>query len=114
MAGIPSVAGIALLGFVPVSHAFIGVALALFTFGVGQGMFAVNAVTLRQEHSEGAMRAMATSVHRFTSWGALSVGTLLAGVVAQLFGLRGVMVVAGVIAAGCLIPLFSRDVLRAP
>lgn len=114
VAGIPSVAGIALLGFVPVSHAFIGVALALFTFGVGQGMFAVNAVTLRQEHSEDAMRAMATSVHRFTSWGALSVGTLLAGVVAQFFGLRGVMVVAGAIAAGCLIPLFSRGVLRAP
>lgn len=113
VAGLPSVAGIVLLGLVPSSHALAGVALALFTFGVGQVMFAVNAVTLRQEHSEGAMRAMATSVHRFTSWGALSVGTMLAGVVASQLGLRGVMLVAGAIAAGCLIPLFRRDILRA-
>lgn len=114
LAGLPSVAGIGLIGLVPVSHGFLGLALALFTFGLGQGMFAVNAVTLRQEHSEAAMRPMATSVHRFTSWGALSVGTLVAGVVAELLGLRAVMLIAGAIAVACLVPLFSRAVLRAP
>lgn len=113
LAGLPSVAGILMLGLVPTSHGFLGLASALFTFGLGQGMFAVNAVTLRQEHSERAMRPMATSVHRFTSWGALSVGTLAAGVVAEMLGLRAVMLVAGAIAAACLVPLFSRDVLRA-
>ncbi|WP_167004010.1 MFS transporter [Mumia sp. ZJ430] len=114
LAGIPSVAGIAVLGLATQPVALVLLATGMLVFGLGQGAFAVNAVTLRHEHAEPHMRAQATSVHRFASWGALPVGTLLAGLVAGVLGLRAVMLVGAAISALCLVPLWSPEIRRAP
>ena len=114
LAGIPSVAGIAVVGIAFAPVALVVLTTGMLVFGLGQGAFAVNAVTLRHEHAEPHMRAQATSVHRFASWGALPVGTLLAGLVADVLGLRAVMLVGAAISALCLVPLWSADLRRAP
>ena len=114
LAGIPSVAGIAVVGLAFAPVAVVVLTTGMLVFGLGQGAFAVNAVTLRHEHAAPHMRAQATSVHRFASWGALPVGTLLAGLVADVLGLRAVMLVGAAISALCLVPLWSADLRRAP
>jgi MFS family permease len=113
VAGLPSVGGIAILGLAYGDMALAVIATGMFAFGLGQGAFAVNAVTLRHEHAESDRRAQATSVHRFASWGAVPVGTLLAGLVSETLGLRAVMLVGASIAALCLFPLWSTAVRRA-
>ena len=75
--------------------------------GLGQGSFAVNAITLRQLASSDEMRARATSVHRFVSWGALPVGSVLAGLIGQHWGIRTAMITAGLISATCAWPLLA-------
>lgn len=104
-AAIPSVAGILVsaLAFGPPALAI--VAAGVFIVGIGQGCFGVNAVTLRQRYSSPEMRARATAVHRFVSWGALPGGALLGGFVGQVAGLRSALVCASVIASLCFIPL---------
>ena len=104
-AAIPSVAGILVsaLAFGPPALAI--VAAGVFIVGIGQGCFGVNAVTLRQRYSSPEMRARATAVHRFVSWGALPGGALLGGFVGQVAGLRSALVCASVIASMCFIPL---------
>jgi hypothetical protein len=57
------------------------------------------------------MRAQATAVHRFVSWGALPVGSLATGIVGQEFGVRVAVVAAGLISASCFWPLL-RSPLR--
>ncbi|MGK5683983.1 MFS transporter [Actinoplanes sp. URMC 104] len=113
LAAFPSVLGIAIAGTATGAPAQAVLGLGVFVIGVGQGAFAVNAVTLRQVHSAPAMRARATSVHRFASWGALPVGTLLAGAIGELLGLRAVTVVAAVLAAACFVPLSAAAMRHA-
>ena len=110
-AAIPSVAGILVsaLAFGPPALAI--VAAGVFIVGIGQGCFGVNAVTLRQRYSSPEMRARATAVHRFVSWGALPGGALLGGFIGQVAGLRSALVCASVIASVCFIPLL-RSPLR--
>lgn len=114
LAAFPSVVGIAVVGAAAGPPAIGVLCLGVFVVGVGQGAFAVNAVTLRQLHSSPEMRARATSVHRFTSWGALPVGTMLAGIIGQTLGLRAVMLLAALLAGLCFVPLSARAMRCAP
>jgi MFS family permease len=104
-AAIPSVAGILVSALAFGRPALAIVAAGVFIVGIGQGCFGVNAVTLRQRYSSPEMRARATAVHRFVSWGALPGGALLGGFVGQVAGLRSALVCASVIASLCFIPL---------
>ena len=104
-AAIPSVAGILVSALAFGRPALAIVAAGVFIVGIGQGCFGVNAVTLRQRYSSPEMRARATAVHRFVSWGALPGGALLGGFVGQVAGLRSALVCASVIASMCFIPL---------
>jgi MFS family permease len=110
-AAFPSVAGLPIAALAAGSHPWIPLAAGTLLVGLGQGCFAVNAITLRQLNSAPAMRAQATSVHRFLSWGALPVGALIAGVLGQTLGLRAAMLASGIVACSCFIPLF-RSPLR--
>jgi len=64
-AAVPSVAG----ALAAERHPQLPLAVGTLLVGLGQGCFAVNAITLRPRNSDPAMRAQATSVHRFLSWG---------------------------------------------
>jgi MFS family permease len=111
LAAIPSVGGIMLASIAAGPWAQWLVAAGILLVGLGQGCFAVIAMTLRQFASAPAMRARATAVHRFVSWGALPVGSLAAGVIGQAFGIRVAVITAGLAAASCFWPLL-RSPLR--
>jgi hypothetical protein len=108
---VPSVAGLVVASLAAGPAAWWPLALGTLLVGLGQGCFAVNAITLRQFAAAPSMRAQATAVHRFVSWGALPAGSLAAGIVGQEFGVRVAVVAAGLISAGCFWPLL-RSPLR--
>lgn len=110
-AAVPSVAGLIVASLAAGPAAWWLLALGTLLVGLGQGCFAVNAITLRQFAAAPAMRAQATAVHRFVSWGALPVGSLAMGVVGQALGIRVAVVAAGLVSAGCFWPLL-RSPLR--
>lgn len=110
-AAVPSVGGLIVAATAVGPDAAWVVTLGTLLVGLGQGCFAVNAITLRQFATAPGMRARATSVHRFVSWGALPVGSLAAGIIGQTCGIRTAVVAAGVISAGCFWPLL-RSPLR--
>jgi MFS family permease len=105
IAAVPSVGGflLAAMAMGPVPQLYLAVGIGLV--GVGQGCFAVNAITLRQQASAPHMRARTTAVHRFATWGTLPVGALLGGVVGELVGIRAALVLAFALAAVCFWPL---------
>jgi MFS family permease len=109
-AAVPSVAGL-LVTACATAQPLAFIAAGTFLIGIGQGCFAVSAITLRQLASAPAFRARATAVHRFGSWGTLPVGALLGGLLGQVFGLRTAMLTAAAIAALCSWPLL-RSPLR--
>jgi MFS family permease len=110
-AAVPSVAGLVVASLAAGPAAWWPLALGTLLVGLGQGCFAVNAITLRQFAAAPSMRAQATAVHRFVSWGALPAGSLAAGIVGQEFGVRVAVVAAGLISASCFWPLL-RSPLR--
>jgi MFS family permease len=106
-AAIPSVGGLLVAALAARGSPGMYLAAGTFLVGLGQGCFSVNAITLRQLNATPAMRPLATSVHRFVSWGALPVGSLAAGAIGELLGLRTAMVAAGIVAALCFWPLLT-------
>lgn len=106
-AAIPSVGGLLVAALAAHDNPEVYLAAGTFLVGLGQGCFAVNAITLRQLNATPAMRPQATAVHRFVSWGALPVGSLAAGAIGAALGLRTAMVTAGIVAALCFWPLLT-------
>jgi MFS family permease len=106
-AAVPSVGGLLVAACATGRAATVILAAGTMLIGLGQGSFAVNAITLRQLASSDEMRARATSVHRFVSWGALPVGSVLAGLIGQHWGIRTAMITAGLISATCAWPLLA-------
>jgi hypothetical protein len=62
--------------------------LMVFLNGVGIAVHNVNQVTVRQILTPDALRARVAAVTRLVIFGAIPVGTLIGGVVAELYGLR--------------------------
>jgi MFS family permease len=106
-AAIPSVGGLLVAALAAHDNPEVYLAAGTFLVGLGQGCFAVNAITLRQLNATPAMRPQATAVHRFVSWGALPVGSLAAGAIGAALGLRTAMVTAAIVAALCFWPLLT-------
>jgi len=104
-AGVPSVAGLIVAALATGPQAWWLLAVGTLLVGLGQGCFSVNAITLRQFAATSDMRARATAVHRFVSWGALPLGSLAAGIVGQELGVRVAVITAGMISASCFWPL---------
>jgi MFS family permease len=111
-AAVPSVVGILVAGLASGSSPQVYLAAGTGLIGLGQGCFAVNAITLRQQGSEPHMRARTTAVHRFGTWGSLPVGSLFAGIVGEVAGLRVAMIGAFVVAASCFWPLLASPLRR--
>ncbi len=115
-AAIPSVAGLFVASSAPRTAAAAFLAGGTFLVGLGQGCFAVNAITLRQLGSSPELRARATAVHRFASWGSLPVGAALGGVLGDTLGLRPAMLIASALSAACIWPLHRSPLggIRSP
>lgn len=85
--------------------------LALFIHGLGDGVFAPTALSVRQVVTPSHLMSRVTSVHRFFIWGGMSVGALMAALVTFLVGPSPALIVFGVLALGAL-PILYRSNLR--
>lgn len=101
IAGLPSVAGLAIAAASYGRAAVPMLAAGTFVNGIGQGVFAVNALTVRQLVTPEAMVTRATAIHRFVTWGVLPIGATLAGAIGAASGLRSAMLTAAATATTC-------------
>ena len=99
-----------LLGLVP--EAWL-TALAGLLFGAGIGVTNVLFVSIRQRIVSAGHLGRVASVQRFAAWGALPLGALLGGWLAQALGLRAPYLVAGVLVA-VVAAVFRRALLAFP
>ena len=109
LAGVPSVLGLAIAATANGHLSVPLLAAGTFVNGVGQGVFAVNALTVRHLATPPEMTTLATAVHRTVTWGMLPIGSIIAGVVGTAFDLRAAMLTAASTAALCMIPLMARS-----
>jgi hypothetical protein len=81
----------------------------LFAHGLGIAIHNVNQVTVRQVLTPDLLLARAQSVIRLLGFGAIPVGTLVGGMIAELAGLRVALVISGLgLLAGSLPYLLVR------
>jgi MFS family permease len=108
LAGIPSVVGLAVGASAFGSWSVPLLAAGTFINGLGQGTFAVNALTIRHLITPPHLVARATAVHRFVTWGVVPAGSAIAGLAGTSLGLRAGMLTAAATTCACMIPLLSR------
>jgi MFS family permease len=70
-------------------------ALMLFANGLGIAIHNVNQVTIRQILTPDRLRARVASVIRLLGFGAVPLGTLVGGLIAELVGLRAALIASG-------------------
>jgi predicted MFS family arabinose efflux permease len=96
-------AGVLLVGIAPAGMglglAVAGAGYLVFVFGIP--IFNVAAVTIRQAVTPAALLGRVNATMRFLIWGAIPLGSLIGGAVAEALGSRAVVVLAG---AALLIP----------
>jgi MFS family permease len=68
--------------------------LAFFVYGVGLGTSSVHAVTLRQALTPTRLFGRMNASYRFFTYGAIPLGALLGGALAETIGLRPALAVA--------------------
>ncbi len=74
-------------------HAF---ALTVFAHGLGIAIHNVNQVTVRQTLTPDHLRARVAAVVRLVIFGAIPVGTVIGGLIAEVAGLRAALLVSGI------------------
>jgi MFS family permease len=80
----------------------IALAIGFFVGGVGNMIWNVIAVSLRQRITPDAMLGRIIGAHRIFAWGGRPLGAALGGLIAELFGLVAVFAVMGVLALSLL------------
>jgi MFS family permease len=85
-----------LFALAPASLAGLTFSLMLFANGLGIALHNVNQVTVRQVLTPDRLRARVTAVMRTLGFGAVPVGTVLGGVIAEVAGVRSALVVSGI------------------
>jgi MFS family permease len=90
--------GPTMLAFALAPPAWAGPAFTLMVFanGFGIAVHNVNQVTVRQVLTPDHLRARVAAVTRLVIFGAIPIGTLAGGLVAEGFGLRAALIVGGV------------------
>ena len=88
-------------------------ALAIVMFlvlGVGNGMWTVVSVTLRQQLTPNRLLGRMNAAYRMVAWGVVPFGAAFGGLVARQFGLQATFVVAA--AVHVVVALFAARLLR--
>jgi MFS family permease len=67
----------------------------VFAHGFGISVHNVNQVTVRQLLTPDHLRARVAAVFRLVIFGAIPVGTVIGGLVAEVWGLRAALVISG-------------------
>jgi MFS family permease len=88
------------------------VGLAILIGGLGGPMWGIAATSLQQRAVPDELRGRVSAVYRFIGFGALSLGALLGGLLAELLGIRAVFAVTAGLTLLTLVP-FARVVTDA-
>jgi hypothetical protein len=88
------------------------VAAAFFVGGVGVALWNVSAVTLRQRLTPPALLGRVVSSQRLVSWGALPLGALAGGLLAEAMPIRPVFLIMTVVTLSALIGTRSWSAAR--
>ncbi|WP_428240312.1 MFS transporter [Gynuella sp.] len=102
------------LAFIPVAGmagSVLGLIIANVIHGMGEGSFGPTAVTLRQTAAPAELLGRVNSVQRVLTWGAFSIGSLLASGATLLFGLDHALWIGGLCSMLCVPVLARRGVL---
>ena len=84
--------------------------LACIIHGIGDGTFAPIALTLRQKFTPKNMLGRMNAVHRFVLWGGMPIGSILASIFTNIWGLQIAFYIGCFGAWLCLIALFRRGI----
>jgi len=85
------------------------VGLAVLIGGLGGPMWGIAATSLQQRAVPDELRGRVSAVYRFIGFGALALGALLGGLLAELLGIRAVFAVTAALTLLTLVP-FARVV----
>ncbi|XWO13910.1 Transmembrane secretion effector [Candidatus Hepatincola sp. Pdp] len=80
--------------------------------GIGEGIFAPLSFAIRQIHSPANMIGRISSVQRTFVYGAFPLGSLVASVLLLYFDLSTTLIIGGIGALLCVIPLTRRAILQ--
>jgi MFS family permease len=87
-------------------------AAMVFAHGFGISIHNVNQVTIRQLLTPDELRARVAAVTRIVIFGAMPLGTLVGGLIAELVGVRGAIVFGGVALFGGSLPYLAARAWR--
>src|SRR5512134_3146626 len=80
----------------------LAVGVAAFFAGMGATIWVILVASIRQRLVPDALLGRVYSASRFISWGIGPIGALLAGLVAELWGIRTIFAVGGIVSTGLL------------
>ena len=80
---------------------------AVFFAGMGATVWIILVSSIRQRLVPGALLGRVYSASRFISWGIGPIGAMLAGFVAELWGIRTMFAIGGVVSIGLLLLFLS-------
>jgi MFS family permease len=83
------------------------VGAAVFFAGLGATVWVILVASIRQRLVPGELLGRVYSASRFVSWGIGPIGALLAGFVAELWGIRPMFAIGGVVSIGSLLLFLS-------
>jgi MFS family permease len=85
----------------------LAVGAAAFFAGMGATIWVILVASIRQRLVPGELLGRVYSASRFISWGIGPIGALLAGFIAEVWGIRTIFAIGGIVSAGLLVLFFS-------
>lgn len=112
MSATVSVSGLILIPLAGSLGSVAGLIAAHVLHGIGEGVFGPAALTLRQTETPDRLLGRMNSVQRFLIWGAAPIGSLMAALTINFFGLGGALWVGGIGTILCLPLLMRKGILN--
>lgn len=111
LSAVTSVCGLVLIPVAGSAGSVVALVLASILHGIGEGSFGPIALTMRQTLSPENLLGRVNSVQRVMLWGAIALGSLMAGLATKFFGLSGSLWIGGFGTILCLPVLLRRGIL---
>lgn len=107
-----SVIGLSLIPVMGYFGSVFGIVAVSIIHGIGEGVFAPYAATIRQLASPSHMLGRVNSVQRTLNWGAWALGSFASAFFVSIFGLQTTLFIGGFGTALCLLALVRRGILK--
>jgi predicted MFS family arabinose efflux permease len=98
---------ILLVGVPALTSNSFAVGAAVFFAGMGATIWVILVASIRQRLVPGELLGRVYSASRFVSWGIGPIGAMLAGFVAEIWGIRTMFAIGGIVSVGLLVLFLS-------